>query len=60
MGQSGTVPTCKPCKGSDPKGAVARDQQAVRTFGELLAGRWLPPRDVNAIEAKQAEFRAEP
>src|SRR5208337_2602014 len=60
-GQLGTVPTYKAGKRANPKSAVARDEQAVDVLvREMLTRRWLPRNTANAIEAKQAEFRAEP
>src|SRR5262249_21202119 len=55
------LPTDKPFVGTDPKSAVAGDQQTRDIIArELPAGRWRPVDGPHAIEAKQAEFRAQP
>ena len=61
MSQLAVLPTCKPFRSADPKTPVARDEQASNiAAGEMLT-RWRLPWDApNAIEAKQAEFRAQP
>ena len=60
-GEVAAVPTRKPFSSANPKTAVARGEQASNVAaGQMLTGRRLP-RDVpDAIESKQAEFRAQP
>jgi len=60
-GQLAATPGCKANSRANPKGAVARDEQAVDgVVREMLTHRWLPGASANAIEAKQSEFCAEP
>src|SRR5271165_2682820 len=60
-GQLAATPGCKAHSRANPKGAVSRDEQAVDgVVGKMLTRRWLPGATANAIEAKQAEFCAEP
>src|SRR6185369_1690892 len=58
--QLDAIPAYKAGKGADPKCAVARDEQAVRSIRELLTRRGVPGDKANAIEAEQAEFAAQP
>src|SRR5271166_3514508 len=58
LGQLAAAPAHEASKGANPKSAVARDEQTVRILGEVLTCRWLPRDTSNAIEAKQAVFRA--
>ena len=60
LGQLVAIPAYKAGKGANPKSAVARDEQTIGLVGEMLTRRWLPGESVNSIEAKQAEFTAEP
>jgi hypothetical protein len=61
VSQLAVLPTCKPFTGANPETPVARGAQVSNIVaGETLA-LWRLPRNVpNTIEAKQAEFRAEP
>src|SRR5208282_3803657 len=61
VGQLAVLPTCKPFRGANPKAPIARDEQASnKAAGETLTLRRLPGNAPNAVEAKQAEFRAKP
>jgi hypothetical protein len=61
VSQLAVLPTCKPFRGANPKTPIARGEQASNiAAGEMLTRRRLPWDAPNAIEAKQAEFRAEP
>ena len=61
LGQLAAAPGYKAGKRANPESAVARDEQAVDVFvREMLTRGWLPGDTANAIEAEQAEFRAEP
>ena len=61
MSQLAVLPTCKSFIGANPKTPIARGEQASNmAAGEMLTCRRLPWDAPNAIEAKQAEFRAEP
>src|SRR5215469_18135510 len=58
--QLAVLPTCQPLPSADPKSPVAGDQQPPNiSRGEILTRRGLPGGAPNAIEAKQAEFRAQ-
>jgi hypothetical protein len=61
LSQLAVLPTGKPCACGDPKTPIAGGEQVSNiAAGEVLT-RWRPPLHVpNSIEAKQAEFRAEP
>src|SRR5208337_316885 len=58
--QFAAIPAHEASKRANPKSAIARDEQAVRSAGEVLTRRWLPGDSVDAIEAIQAEFAAQP
>ena len=61
LSQLAVLPTCKPFIGANPKTPIARGEQASNVAaGEMLTRRRLPWDEPNAIEAKQAEFRAQP
>ena len=60
LGQLAAIPAYKASKRANPKSAVARDEQTIRSAGEMLTRRGLPGDSVNAIKAKQAEFAAQP
>jgi hypothetical protein len=57
-GQFAATPGNKAGKRANPKGAIARDEQAKGLVGEILTRRGLPGDTANAIEAEQAEFPA--
>src|SRR5580693_538720 len=55
------LPTCEPLIGANPKTPIAPGEQTCNhAAGELLTRRRLPGDGPDAVEAKQAEFRAEP
>src|SRR5262249_3666759 len=55
------LPTGKPFKCANPQGAVVCNQQGGDPVAGKLFPTWrLPWHGTNAVEAKQAEFRAEP
>src|SRR5215469_5930032 len=61
LNQLAVLPTCQPFPSADPKRPVARDQHPPNiSGGEMLTRRRLPGDAPNAIEAKQAEFCAQP
>jgi len=61
VSQLAVLPTGKPFSGADPKPPIARGEQLSNiAAGEMLTRRRLPWDAPNAIEADQAEFRAQP
>jgi len=61
LSQLAILPTGQPFVSANPKSSIARDEEfANKAAGKMLIP-WRLPRDApNAIEAKQAEFRAQP
>ncbi len=61
MSQLAILPACKPFDGANPKTPIARSQKASNLAARETLTLWRLPGDApNAIEAEQAEFRAEP
>ena len=61
VSQLAVLPTCKPFSGANPKTPIPGSEHASYIGArEMLARGRLPGDALNAIEAKQAEFRAEP
>jgi hypothetical protein len=61
MAQLALIPTCQPVNRADPQDAVACCQQHQDIWArEMLASGWGPWDKMNAIEANEAEFRAQP
>src|SRR5260370_23557926 len=61
VSQLAIFPTRKPFISANPKTPVAPGKHVLnKAAGEMLTRRGLPWYKPNAIEAKQAEFRAEP
>src|SRR5277367_2952530 len=59
--QLAVLPTCKSFSGANPKTSIARGEHASNIGAREMLARGRLPRDApNAVEAKQAEFRAEP
>jgi hypothetical protein len=59
--QLAVLPTGEPINGADPQTPVAPGSQGSNIVAREMLTRWRLPRAVaNAVEAKQAEFRAEP
>jgi hypothetical protein len=55
------LPTYKSLSGTDPKTPIAPGEHASNIRARKVLARGRLPRDApNAVEAKQAEFRAEP
>ncbi len=61
MDQLAILPTGKPFFGAYPKTSIPRREQTSNIATREMLTLWRLPRDApNTIEAKQAEFRAEP
>jgi hypothetical protein len=61
LSQLAVLPTCKAFLGTNPKIAVARDEQRSNFAAmEMLTRGRLPGDAPNPIETKQAEFGAQP
>jgi hypothetical protein len=61
VGQLAVLPTCKPFRGANPKTSIAPGEHASNIGArEMLTRGRLPGDAPNAVEAKQAEFCAEP
>jgi len=61
LSQLAILPTGQPFVSANPKRSIARDEEfANKVAGKMLVPWRLPQDAANAIEAKQAEFRAQP
>jgi hypothetical protein len=61
MSKLTVLPACKPFDSADPKAPIASGEQVSNiAAGQMFTRRRLPWDAPNAVESKQAEFRAEP
>ena len=61
LSQLAVLPTGQPFMRANPKSSIARDEKASnKAAGQMLIPSRLPRNGSNAIEAKQAEIRAQP
>jgi hypothetical protein len=61
LNQLAVLPTCEPLIGANPQTPIARyEQLSNMAMGETLTRGGLPWGGPNPVEAKQAEFRAQP
>ena len=60
LSQPAILPARQPSPGTDPECSIPRREETEDVVRRKMLARWFPRYGSNAIEAKQAEFRAEP